>query len=268
MNQGNKKNQQQQSKKQQRQPQKDISTSTSTSTTSTSTTGKRQLQHQQGKPSETKRSKNMTSFLFQNSYASFEEIPENIRTQERDFYLIYFNVLNESWWYYPSLLIENDQMRRLGPLGGTINLEHFPYHESAVYFFLWRDDLYAVDVSVQHEIRTIIMGMLPLTPRQRSYKLTFHTVPEVNTAYEFMNNKYSETYDTRIQKFAELLLPFENVRQDQRERQRVARLRQQRERQNRRARIQRQTTQRLALLRQRGRQQANKIVKKINPQGD
>lgn len=210
--------------------------------------------------------------LFPNSYASFEEIPENFKTDERDFYLIYFNLLNESWWYYPSFLLENDQRRTLGPSGGIINLEHFPYHESAIYFFLMRDEFFKVEVSLStdHEIVNIIMGYnAPLEPQpQRSYKLTINKVPEANnSAYEFINNKYLETNNTNIRKLAELLLPFENVRRDQRERQRERQRRERQQRQQRLRLAQQEGRRYRARLAQQRRRLADKTQKDNNPQG-
>ena len=257
--------QQQQQQQLKGQQQQLVQISKTSSTTSTTGKRKRQLQEQQhGKPSNRKRSKNITP-LFPDSYASFREIPENFRTGGRNSYLIYFNLLNESWWYYPSFI--PGRIRHLDVLH---DVEDFPYHESAIYFFLMRDNLFHVRVTVEpnHEILTYLMGWRrPDEPiqTQRTYMLNISRVPgNYDSAWEFVNNMQTETNNRNIQGLLDLLLPFDEVHRQQRERQRRERQQRYRQRQQqnrlRRERLaqeQRQRERRRRQQRQREQQQNN-----------
>ena len=250
-----------------------ISKTSSTTSTTTSTTGKRKRQlneQQQGKPSNPKRSKNITP-LFPDSYASFGEIPENFRTEERDSYLIYYNLLNRSWWYYPSYNIPPGR----GGHGDVLrNVRGFPYHESAIYFYLMRDDLFYVRVSFEtnHEILTYIMGWgRPDEPiqTQRTYTLNFSRAPgDYNSAWEFINNIQTNNRD--IQGLSDLLLPFDEVHRQRREaleqQARLAR-EQQRERRQQRERLDRERRQRARVAREQRQLQQQQRKNNNNPQG-
>ena len=159
--------------------------------------------------------------LFPNSYASFQDIPDNLRTG-RDSYLIYFNRSNGSWWYYPSFNLDD----RIRNASSIIDIENFPYHESAIYFFVRSDDLFYVQVSrnlnPNHEILNVIMNHGPqrvILP-DITYSLIFERRSrrsEIDvSAWELINNIPAQLRSTDIQRFLDFLLPFETEKRQRR----------------------------------------------------
>ena len=181
--------------------------------------------------------------LFPNSYASFQDIPDNLRTG-RDYYLIYFNRSNGSWWYYPTFNLEYPIRH-----GSSItDIENFPYHEDAIYFLVRRDDLFYVIVSrnlnPNHEILNVIMNYSDRPQRVTREEITYSLIFERRirrsgidvSPWELINDIPPQLRSTHIQRFLDFLLPYE-AEQRQR-RQQAQRLRDQqaaRRRQNQQA---------------------------------
>lgn len=172
--------------------------------------------------------------LFPNSYASFEQIPNDLKTG-RDSYLIYFNTLNNTFWYYPSLNLDITT-----PYEVIHDIEDFPYHPNFKYYYVTRNKLFKVTPTtiLHHEIDGIINGEYD-GPIQTviKYTLNFSKVPgRYVSAWELLNNK--QPRPIYMERFLELLLPFEEEQRKRRQ------LQQQKQRQKRRQQQQRKNMQR------------------------
>ena len=169
--------------------------------------------------------------LFPNSYASFEEIPKDLRTG-RNSYLIYFNTLNNTLWYYPSLNLDS---KRIGPFDVLYDVEDFPYHPNFKYYYVKRNDFFQVTACpiLNHEIDDILTpsALGPRTPGIK-YTLNFSkVVGRYVSAWEYLNK--IEPRPIYIERFLELLLPFEEEQRKRRQLQQQKKRQKQRQQQQR-----------------------------------